>query len=153
MIQGRFEIPSHRPLIAANVSSGKPIGSQVIGRPGTVSFLADTGADCSILSLQDATRLQVDFDLARVDVGISGLAGRQRYRQANVRVAFYDDEGKLQVYFVDMSIMSGETYAPGSYSVLGRDVMDCWATTFARCCGRLDAVVYYADFSLPYSHQ
>jgi hypothetical protein len=96
-------------------------------------------------------RLQVDFDQAPDIMEIGGVAGRQLYRQANIRLAFHDDDGMLRAYWVNMSIMSPATDEPGLYSALGRDVMDFWATIFARCWGKLSAEVVSVEFSSPYS--
>ena len=55
MIEGRFGNTSGRPYIEAHID----IPSLKIS--GSVSFLVDTGSDCTVLMQLDAARLKIDY--------------------------------------------------------------------------------------------
>jgi hypothetical protein len=126
MIRGRFGNTSGCPYIEGRV---------VIPRlkvAGNVSFIADTGADETVLMPIDAGRLAVNFNIlsnASVSLGVGGLS-RDHLEPA---IVYFREAGVcFFAYYIDLRISTPSPYNLKIYSLLGRNIMDNWSVVFDK---------------------
>ncbi len=124
MIQGYFRIegPQKRPYVDAVVQF------PIINRQSLeISFLVDTGADRTILSPFDASRLREQFavDLLSLPSGApsSGVGGRAATRRIDATLQMGDFSTDLTLAILEPP----PGRLPGMPSLLGRDIISRFA--------------------------
>ena len=120
------------------------------GFAANVSFIFDTGADCTVLMPTDAINMGIDFaHLANPSksVGIGGSA--QTYVEP-ARLAFADAQGdRAYAYNIPLLIHDQTDAAMKVPSLLGRDVIDRWRVTYDKSVQELSAQVLTSDAEFP----
>ncbi len=105
-------------------------------RHATVSFMVDTGADRTLLSLRKARHLiGRDWEaVCRTSVTLEGIGGAQAYWEVPVRIWFWDVSVRRFVYveplvlvpfyseIQDLAELHSERHGREPISLLGRDV-------------------------------
>ena len=97
---------------------------------GPVTFLVDTGANISLLSLADATRIGVDYaNFNKCSAGtVSGTGGAESVAYlVEAGISLPDAEGGEQLNFnirIGVAKSGPRRLEARDYSVLGRDVLN-----------------------------
>ncbi len=140
MLEGRFGESSGRPYISARLFFPR------LGLAGDVSFIFDTGADNTLLMPADARTIGVDFaEFANHPPFNSfGIGGQVPTYPEPARVAFVDSNG-LRLYRYDTTVLIHHPTVEAMHvpSLLGRDIIDRWKTTYEK--PRLSAEVISSD--------
>jgi hypothetical protein len=122
MLKGRFEILSGRPTVDCYLEI------KSLGVSGPISFLVDTGADCTVLMPGDAVSLGIDYDGSLKhsqtveSVGVGGAC--EDYLIPATLIV--DDEGVAKAYRFGLRIAKEDSALDGAPSLLGRDIMKYW---------------------------
>ncbi|MGH6829179.1 MAG: retropepsin-like aspartic protease [Rhizomicrobium sp.] len=119
-----------------------------MGCDGPVSFLVDTGADCTVLMPTDAAKLGVDFTKLTVTEESLGFGGIHvdYLLPAIVMVADNDEhDGTAYGWKIDLRIAAPKPELMSIPSVLGRDVLQHWCLTLDKSKGLLEAEVRHSD--------
>ena len=120
---------------------------------GHVSFLFDTGADCSVLMPTDAINMGVDYNALRKPVDSLGIGGTAKTSAENAHLVFVDDdENCIYGYSVPLLICHPQPEAPEVLrlpSVLGRNIIDQWRVIYDKSCSELSAEVLSVDIQVP----
>ena len=145
MLVGRFGNSSGRPYISARVAIPS------LGLVGSVSFLIDTGADTTLLTPADATKIGFDFNVAGKVWTAQGIGGSAKTSVFRARLVFLDREcGRLYGYENRLSILhpsdeDEDAVSERIPSLLGRDLLNNWRFTYDRVKGEVLAKVYKSD--------
>ena len=98
---------------------------------GLISFMIDTGADNTTLSLIDVERISLKYNRLKRGslVGVEGIAGEQLFYQEQGVLMFRDEDSKTYLFEISIHIpRRGRTGRAEQQrrlpSVLGRDVID-----------------------------
>src|SRR5690349_4993954 len=97
MLSGRFGDTSGRPYIEGRLSLPR------LGLSANVSFVIDTGADCTVLTPLDATRINLDYKSLTTEVDSVGIGGICRDFQESAIVAFSNGVA-VYIYEIDLRI-------------------------------------------------
>ena len=143
MLRGRFGNTSGRPFIA---------GRLVIPRLGLysdISFLVDTGADGTVLLVDDALKMRVDYSKLKLgDHDSIGISGTTRHYVEPAIVTFEEAGRRLHVYEIDLRITPNNPKLRRVPSLLGRDVLDRWRMSYNPSKGRVNFQVISADATI-----
>lgn len=116
---------------------------------GPVDFLVDTGADTTLISLDDLQALGAD--LAAVEglpvVQARGLGGRIELHEAAAVLSF--DDGAHEYHYEVTITIPRPGRAPRIPSVLGRDILERWHMVYDRKADILTFEVHDADLQVP----
>lgn len=127
MISGRIDPFSWRPFLQAYVEIPS------LDVRGFVDFLLDTGTDDTVLMPGDARRLKIDYKkIARTDTSI-GSAGFTLDRIVRAVVIVPEEDVATYLYEIDLRLPEFDPKKPEMLkppSLLGRDIMSRWRTTF-----------------------
>lgn len=141
MIQGSFE--NGQPLIGAFVALPE------LDLHDSVSFLFDTGAEVSSIMPTDGRRLFINYEaLTGVRASVIGVGGSIESVVTPALIYFTEQNGRVRLYRVDVSIMPDEPELHGLPSLLGQNVISRWRTVHDPTRGRLEATVLSADRTL-----
>ena len=98
---------------------------------GPVTFLVDTGANISVLSFTDASRLGVDYDRfdncsAGTVTGAGGVESAAYLVKAGISLSDAEDHGGQLAFSISIGVAQSGPLRPeaGDYSLLGRDVLN-----------------------------
>ena len=139
MLVGRFGNTTGRPYIEGRLIFPK------LGLTGDISFLADTGADKTVLMPIDGARLGIDYTKLKNSVITIGVGGEARDFVEPGVLIFVEAGLAVHAYGIDVYVAALTSYNATIPSLLGRDIMDRWAITFDRSKDRLTAEVRSAD--------
>ena len=96
---------------------------------GLISFMIDTGADNTTLSLIDVERLNITYRrLKRNLVGVEGIAGEQSFYHQEALIMFREEASTTYLFLVDIHIPKKGIYFKERElqrrlpSILGRDI-------------------------------
>lgn len=150
MIYGRFGDTSGRPYIPARVVFPRLKALVVTPPPGEadVSFLADTGADITMLMPADWSRFSVSMSKLTDEMTIFGVGGPAKAYREQAIITFSDSEGLLRVYEVEVVIAEPNGHIMQTPSLLGRDIMKQWAISFDKKNNRCVGKVHFADHNI-----
>ena len=134
-----------------NAHNGRPLVEGAIYFPrlnlgGIVTFIVDTGADASLLSLPDARRIGVASGDLKGNHSLSGIGGAERCFREPLRLAFLvssPDPANTRVAMYEQEISIPHKGLP--FSLLGRDVLDRWKMLYDPSSGVLEFEVRSAD--------
>lgn len=143
MIQGRFGNTSGRPYFEGRLSFPD------LGLTGDISFIFDTGADTSVLMPVDAQRLGLDHATLTEAGYCYGIGGACKQFIEPAMLAFTDPKTCVHVYFLNMRIAEPTPEIEEFPSLLGRDVIDHWSTTYNKHNAGLTAEVIHSDMEFP----
>jgi hypothetical protein len=147
MIIGRFGDTSGRPYIQAQVVFPrlKEMATMTPSGEANVSFLADTGADRTIIMPADWVRFSVDYSLLQNPTEIFGIGGKADGFVEQAIVTFLDFDFTLHVYETDAIILSRSPNLEKLPSIIGREIMNNWSITFDKINARVAARVLKSD--------
>jgi hypothetical protein len=139
MLKGRFGNTSGRPFFSAVLSIPS------LGIAGPISFLLDTGADCTVLMPTDAQRLGLNHSLLAKRAESYGVGGQSLDYDIEAIVSITDPGVKAYAWFIDLRVMDPHPALEPAPSLLGRDIIQHWRLTYDRSASLLVADVKYAD--------
>lgn len=140
MLRGRFGNTSGRPFIAGRLVIPR------LGLHSDISFLVDTGADSTVLLVDDALKMLVDYSKLKLDGGESiGMSGASRLYSEPAIVTFEEAGRRLHVYDIQLKITPFNRKLRRVPSLLGRDVIDRWRMSYNPSKDRLTFHVNSAD--------
>lgn len=142
MIAGRFGDTSGRPYVEGRLHFPR------FDLTGSVSFLADTGADASLVSPGDAGRIGVDFGQLEGRTESVGLGGSVECYVERAWVVFTGGDGEVYVYALDIEIAPPSPDALALPSLLGRDILDRWRMVYDPSYRLLEFEVRTADLTI-----
>jgi len=144
MLSGRFGNTTGRPYIEGRIVLPR------LHIVGDVSFLIDTGADCSVLMPLDGTRMAIDYSQLQNVVSSLGIGGVSRdYSEAAI-IAFSDGIN-VYVYTPTIRISTPSPDIMGVPSLLGRDVIHRWELNYDFSQNSITMNIRSADITLPIS--
>ena len=115
----------------------------------SVSFLVDTGAEVSSIMPTDGRRLFIDYDaLSGEKASIVGVGGSVESIVSPALIYFTEDNGRVRLYRIDVTIMPDLPELHGLPSLLGQDILSRWRTVHDPTRGRLQATALSADRTL-----
>ena len=143
MLRGRFGGTSGRPFLEGRLTIPR------LNLSHDISFLVDTGADRSVLLVDDTLLMGVDYSNLtlgqRMSVGIGGTA---RHFVEPAIVTFSEPRRYLHVYEIDLAIVQFNQDLTRMPSLLGRDILDRWRMTYNPEKKRLSFHVWSADHTI-----
>ena len=144
MLRGRFGNTSGRPYLE---------GRFIIPRlniQSDISFLVDTGADSTVLLVDDARRIGIDYKKLKLSNRQSvGISGTTRHFKERAFVTFSEPGRFLYVYEIDLAITRPNPKLKKVPSLLGRNVIDNWRMTYNPEKEKLWFKVWHADYTIP----
>lgn len=143
MIIGRFGDTTGRPFIEGRLILPR------LNIQGNISFLMDTGADCSMVMPSDAKRLAIPFKMLEGDRECSGIGGTIHSFAERAILVFTDPQVMLYGYDLEIDIMPDDPGMEEVTSLLGRDVIDRWRITYDPQRPLLRAKPRSADITIP----
>ncbi len=143
MIVGRFGNTTGRPYVG-----GRLLLSRV--RASTnISFLVDTGADCSTLMPTNAIKIGIDHKALVDPTVVGGLGGNVVCFKETTVIGFDEPNRKLiRYYFVKILIPELQPDLMRMPSILGRDILDRWYMHYDPSKKRLVFSVRSADYTV-----
>jgi hypothetical protein len=142
MLSGYYVGSQLRPMIEARVSIPS------INAGGFVEFILDTGADCTTLMPNDGRRMRVDYSkLTKEDHSI-GSAGASLDFLCDGVVVFTEIGIVEYEYKIELRLTKPDPEIPELLtlpSLLGRDIINRWQTTFDPTAMRISANVLSCD--------
>jgi hypothetical protein len=145
MLRGRFGDTTGRPYIEAHLS----IPSLQVS--GSVSFLIDTGSDCTVLMQLDAARLKINYSRLSKRVESTGIGGLSNDFVVPAALLFSDPGVKVYGYNIELRIASPKPELRTTPSLLGRDVINHWRMVYHPAGKLLSAEVLACDKEFPIS--
>jgi len=145
MLHGRFGDTTGRPYIEAHLS----IPSLKVD--GSVSFLIDTGSDCTVLMPLDAARLKIDYSRLTKRVESTGIGGLSNDFVVPAALLFSDPGAKVYGYNVALRIAEPKPELKTTPSLLGRDVINHWRIVYDPVGKMLTGEVLSCDKEFPIS--
>ena len=140
MLRGRFGNTSGRPFIAGRLFIPR------LKLHSDISFLVDTGADRTVLLVDDASKMQIDYSRLKFGKQISvGIGGSTRHYIEPAIVTFEEAGRRLHVYQIELAIAQYNGKLRRVPSLLGRDVLDRWRMSYNPSRDRLTFQVISAD--------
>ena len=143
MLRGRYGNSTGRPYIA---------GRLVIPRlnlRSDISFLVDTGADSTVLLVDDAARMKLDYGkLKPAGQETVGIGGKARHHIEPAIVTFEEAGRVLHVYEIDLAIVPYQRNLRRVPSLLGRNILDRWQMSYKPSNDRLVFKVISADHTI-----
>ena len=125
MLEGRFGNTSGAPYLEARVAVPR------LRLRGLVSFLADTGADGTVLMPADSRKLGINFGALRNPVTSEGIGGAAKGFNEQVILSF-SDRKFIYSYLLDIEIAGPTRHNHRFPSLLGRDILDQWRFTMEK---------------------
>ena len=142
MIPGRFGDTSGRPYVEGRLHFPR------FDLTGDVSFLVDTGADASLVSPGDASRIGADFDRLEGRAESVGLGGPVECFVEPAWIVFAGGDSEVYVYALDIEIAPPSPDALALPSLLGRDILDRWRMVYDPAYRLLEFEVRTADLTI-----
>lgn len=140
MLRGRFGDSSGRPYIEGRLIIPR------LNLRSDISFLVDTGADRSVLLVDDAAKMRIDYSALRVGERTSvGIGGTTRHYVEPALVTFEEAGKRLHVYEIELAIARSDRKLRRVPSLLGRDILDRWKMSYDPSRGRLTFDVVSTD--------
>ena len=141
MLIGRFGKTSGRPYLEGR------LGFPRLGKAGSISFLVDTGADCTVLMPADAIKIGIDYSTLRNLTDSVGVGGLSKDYSEDAVAAFGDDKN-VHLYAINIRISIVNPDIISLPSLLGRDIIQHWEAIFDFSYNRLQMNVRYADSTM-----
>jgi hypothetical protein len=140
MIKGRFGNTSGRPYIDGYLEIPH------LSVRGNISFVLDTGSDCTVLMPLDANRLRLDY--ARL-VGSpqdesQGFNGRSVDFVVPASLIIREETAFAHGYEIDLRVPEPKDGTDDIPSILGRDILDHWRFTIDRKSSVIEAIVNWS---------
>ena len=88
------------------------------------------------------------YDRLQQPRSLSGVGGRATYYREPA-VMYFIDETQVHLYFIDVAIAEPTSANANLPSLLGRDVLSNWRTTYAPMLQSLEFEVLRSDYSAP----
>jgi hypothetical protein len=143
MLRGRFGTASGRPYLEGRLIIPR------LNLRANLTFLVDTGADCTTLMPSDALRMGIDYAaLSGTDLTV-GVGGTSLSFLEDAYVAFPEPKRALHVYHIDLRITPDAPELMDIPSLLGRDVLNHWRMSYNPTKDRLTFTVVSADLTVP----
>lgn len=150
MLRGRFGDTTGRPYIEGRIIFPR------FGLHGDVSFLVDTGADTSRLSVPDAYQIGLDFSNIQRRSEAHGVGGVVQSYVESAIIVFSEPNVAIWGYEQDLEILppqsgSGVDDLHDSLklpSLLGREILDRWRMVYAPLEEHLTFEVLTSDFRI-----
>lgn len=121
-----------------------------LGLQSDISFLVDTGADNTVLMVDDARRMGIDYKKLKLSKQQSvGIGGTTRHFKERALITFSEPGKFLHVYEIDLAITQPNSNLKKIPSLLGRNVIDNWRMTYNPDKGNLWFKVWHADYTIP----
>ncbi len=140
MLKGRFGNTSGRPFFSGSLFIPR------LDRGGAISFLVDTGADCSVLMPADAKRLGVDYaKLGRRRVETFGVGGRSSDYAVDAIVTLIYPGIAAYAWDIELRVMAPKRAIAQTPSLLGRDVLNRLRLVYEPAAALLEAEVRSCD--------
>lgn len=134
MLDGRFGDVSGRPYIEAIVVLPR------FNLQSRLSFLIDTGADCTTISPSDLVSMGVKSSelVGRTEcVGVRGPS--ECFEEPGILL--FRDEKHLFTYELNLMVFAPSTKLEGIPSLLGRDIIHQWEVNYDFPCKRIQIAV------------
>lgn len=138
MLSGRFGAGTSRPYVESAIWFPR------IDVRGKISFLLDTGADQSIVYVNDIKRLRISYDMFCDEMDVAGVGGAMSCFRETAILYFADSESAIRCYRTDVLIPKCD-HKIGIPSLLGRDVLGNWKILYCQEENRLEIEVLKAD--------
>lgn len=120
-----------------------------LGLSTNLSFLVDTGADCSTLMPADGIKMGIDYAALQNPKIVGGIGGNAACYQESAVFIFDEPNRKLiRAYSVDLMIPQPQRDLMHMPSLLGRDVLDRWHMSYEPSRGRLRFTVRSDDYTI-----
>ena len=143
MLHGRYGDTSGRPYLEGRLFLPR------LGIQGDISFLVDTGADRTLLMVDDAQLLGIDYSKLKLSkqssVGIGGVA---RHFVERGIVVFAEPGRYLYAYEIQIAIAQPEKSLKRVPSLLGRDIISRWQMIYAPRRSNLRFTVLSSDLKV-----
>ena len=153
MLRGGFGDTSGRPYFAAFVRI------PLLGSSGQVSFAIDTGADRTVLMPTDGQNMGVDYD----ELERQAAAGTRQVTRARTQgiggsaivfvtrgqLSFLSEDGRvLYGYALQLLIYKPTRPVQKAPSLLGREIIDQWRSTYDKPGTGITAKVLSSDVAI-----
>jgi hypothetical protein len=142
MLKGRFGNTSGRPYIEARLAFPR------LGISANISFLVDTGADCTVIMPGDGVRMSLDDSKLQNVTDSVGIGGLSRDFNEDAVMAFTDDVC-IYAYILPIRISTPSADIMAIPSLLGRDIIRRWEAIFDHTNARFEINVRSADWTVP----
>ena len=119
MLHGRFGNTSGAPYIEARIAIPR------LNLRGLISFLADTGADGTVLMPADSKKLAINFKSLQNPSTSEGIGGIAKGFNERVLLSFSDSQF-VYSYLLKIEISAKTPYNHRFSSLLGRDILNQW---------------------------
>lgn len=140
MIKGRFGNTSGRPYIDGYLEIPH------LSVRGNISFVLDTGSDCTVLMPLDARRLKLNYtQLEGSEQDESqGFGGKSIDFIVPAILMIREVGSTVHGYEVDLRVAEPKDGTEDIPSILGRDVLDHWRYTIDRQLSLIEATVKWS---------
>jgi hypothetical protein len=138
MLKGRIGDTSGRPYYSADLT----IPDLKAGGP--VSFLMDTGADCTVLMPADAKRLGVDHAKIMDRAESHGVGGKSLDYAIDAIITIIDPGVMAYAWQIKLRVMAPHPAIEQAPSLLGRDILKHWRLIYEPSAGLLQAKVKFS---------
>ncbi len=143
MITGRFGNTTGRPYVSGRLLLPR------IHASANLSFLVDTGADCSTLMPADAIRMGIDHKKLIEPTVVGGMGGDAKCFQGMAVMAFNEPNRNLiRYYFIRIMIPESHPDLMRMPPIVGRDVLDQWRMNYDPSKDNLSFTVRSADHTV-----
>jgi hypothetical protein len=137
-VSGRYGNTSHAPYVDAFVLIPS------IGLRGNVSFLLDTGADCTVLAEVDARRLGMDYAALAHPMRSFGIGGASNDFQEPAVLGIADGPA-LHLFAISLIVKSPDPNLITMPSLLGRDVINRMRITLEHAANNCHIEIVNSD--------
>jgi hypothetical protein len=145
MLTGRFGNTSGRPYIEGRLSLPN------LNLSANVSFVIDTGSDCTVLMPLDAMRINLDYSRLTKEVDSVGIGGICRDFAEPALVAFTDGIA-VYIYEIELRIATASADIMAIPSLLGRDVINRWHISYSFPNNKIEIQNHTADNIVSIDH-
>ena len=132
MLKGRYGNTSGRPYISGHLTI------PALGIDGYISFLIDTGSDCTVLMPADAAALGLDYRSLTVTDDSIGFGGISRDYLVPAIVIFAEPGKTAHAWQITLRVGAPKAEHAKTPSIVGRDIINDWCITFDPTSDRLD---------------
>lgn len=140
MIKGRFGNTSGRPYIDGYIEIPH------LAVRGNISFVLDTGSDCTVLMPMDAKRLGLDYaklEGAEQDES-QGFNGKSIDFVVPAVLIIKEEGSVAHGYEINLRVPERKDDTDDIPSIVGRDVLDHWRYTIDRTAGVIEATIKWS---------
>lgn len=143
MIVGRFGNTTGRPYVSGRLLLPR------LQLSTNLSFLVDTGADCSTLMPTDGIKMSLNYGALQDPIVVGGMGGNAVCFQEYAVVAFDESNRSLiQYYFIQIKIPEPQPDLLRMPPMIGRDILDRWHMSYDPSQKKLAFTVRSADYTV-----